>query len=143
MDVESKDDSIDGNGSKSASRLRENSYGGGVKDLCKGDAVYDCGGGKERWDVGGGRPGDWNAGGMDDLFLTEGADVIDVILGIIGGMVGEGPNCDIVRIKGGVLLKIEDKLTSDCDCRSSSTSVADVAASMRSSQRLPWAQAAV
>lgn len=34
----SSDDSIDGNGSKSLSRL---SYGGGVKALCRGDAVYE------------------------------------------------------------------------------------------------------
>lgn len=38
-DMESSEDSIDGNGSKSLSRLRWFSYGGGVNALCKGDAA--------------------------------------------------------------------------------------------------------
>lgn len=38
-DMESSDDSIDGNGSKSLSRLRWFSYGGGVNALCKGEAA--------------------------------------------------------------------------------------------------------
>lgn len=39
VDMESKDDSIDGKGSKSLSRPRWLSYGGGVSDLCRGDAA--------------------------------------------------------------------------------------------------------
>jgi hypothetical protein len=39
VDAESIEDSIEGNGSRS-SRLRV-SKGGGVRDLCKGDAAYE------------------------------------------------------------------------------------------------------
>lgn len=59
--------------------------------MCKGDAAYDVGG-NGRCDAGGGSPGDWKAGGMDDRLLIDGADVIEAILGIVGGMVGERPN---------------------------------------------------
>lgn len=38
-DIESSDDSIDGNGSRSLSRLRWFSNGGGVNALCKGEAA--------------------------------------------------------------------------------------------------------
>jgi hypothetical protein len=38
-DIESSDDSIDGNGSKSLSRPRWVSNGGGVKALCRGEAA--------------------------------------------------------------------------------------------------------
>lgn len=38
MDMESSDDSIDGNGSRSLSRPRP-SNGGGVSDLCNGEAA--------------------------------------------------------------------------------------------------------
>lgn len=41
VDAESSDDSMDGNGSRSLSRLRDRSYGGGVRDLCRGDAAYE------------------------------------------------------------------------------------------------------
>lgn len=41
VDMESSDDSIDGNGSKSLSRPRWPSNGGGVSDLCRGDAAYE------------------------------------------------------------------------------------------------------
>jgi hypothetical protein len=43
-DMESSDDSIDGNGSRSLSRPRGPSYGGGVSDLCSGEAAYEYGG---------------------------------------------------------------------------------------------------
>ena len=72
---------------------------------------------------------------MDDR--PEGADVIEEMLGIIGGMVGDRPNCMALVPSSGTLKRV---LTSDL---SSSASVAEVAASMRSSHRLPWAQAAV
>lgn len=40
-DIESSDDSMDGNGSRSLSRPRGPSNGGGVSDLCSGEAVYE------------------------------------------------------------------------------------------------------
>lgn len=40
-DMESREDSIDGNGSRSLSRPRWPSKGGGVSDLCNGEAVYE------------------------------------------------------------------------------------------------------
>lgn len=42
-ETDSRDDSIDGNGSTGLSRPRCVSYGGGVSDLCRGDAAYECG----------------------------------------------------------------------------------------------------
>ena len=41
VDMESREDSMDGNGSRSLSRLRWPSKGGGVSDLCNGEAVYE------------------------------------------------------------------------------------------------------
>lgn len=38
-DAESSDDSMDGKGSRSESRPRRESKGGGVSDLCNGEAV--------------------------------------------------------------------------------------------------------
>lgn len=38
-DMESSEDSIDGNGSRSLSRPRWPSNGGGVSDLCRGEAA--------------------------------------------------------------------------------------------------------
>ena len=52
-DAESREDSMDGNGSRSLSRLRI-SNGGGVRDLCKGDAAYECGW-NGRCEAGGGK----------------------------------------------------------------------------------------
>jgi hypothetical protein len=40
-DMESREDSMDGNGSRSLSRPRWPSKGGGVSDLCNGEAVYE------------------------------------------------------------------------------------------------------
>lgn len=54
-DPESIEDSIEGKGSRSGSRLRWMSNGGGVCAFCRGDAVYDRGA-KGRCDDGGGRP---------------------------------------------------------------------------------------
>jgi len=74
-DPESREDSIDGNGSRSGSRVRWASYdGGGVSAFWRGDAVYDRGW-NGRCDVGGGREVDWNAGGNEARLLIEGADV--------------------------------------------------------------------
>jgi hypothetical protein len=98
-DMESRDDSIDGNGSKSLSRLRLFSYGGGVNDLCKGEAAYECCG-KGRCEEIGGSPGpaDWKAGGSEDRFFTpEGADVT---LESSGAIVGDRPAC-VWRISTG------------------------------------------
>jgi hypothetical protein len=39
VDMESSEDSMDGNGSRSLSRPRWLSNGGGVSDLCKGEAA--------------------------------------------------------------------------------------------------------
>lgn len=55
VDMESSDDSIDGNGSRSLSRPRWPSNGGGVSELCKGDAAYELGG-NWRCELSGGRP---------------------------------------------------------------------------------------
>lgn len=41
VDMESSDDSIEGNGSRSLSRPRWPSNGGGVSDLCNGEAAYE------------------------------------------------------------------------------------------------------
>lgn len=41
VDIESKEDSMDGKGSRSLSRPRWPSKGGGVSDLCNGEAVYE------------------------------------------------------------------------------------------------------
>lgn len=87
-DMESSDDSIDGNGSKSLSRPRWFSYGGGVNDLCKGEAAYECGGNGRCEEIGG-NPADWKAGGSEDRFFTpEGADVT---LESSGAIVGDRP----------------------------------------------------
>lgn len=86
LDIESSEDSIEGNGSMSLSRLRGPSNGGGVRDLCSGEAVYEWGG---NWRFRGGRPWtDWNAGGRDDRFFDPGADVT---LAKSGAIVGDRP----------------------------------------------------
>lgn len=41
VDIESREDSMDGKGSRSLSRPRWPSNGGGVSDLCNGEAVYE------------------------------------------------------------------------------------------------------
>ncbi len=41
VDIESREDSMDGKGSRSLSRPRRPSKGGGVSDLCNGEAVYE------------------------------------------------------------------------------------------------------
>ena len=79
LEAESSEDSMDGNGSRSESRPRC-ICGGGVSDLCRGDAVY--GGGSERC-------GGWKAGGSEERCgWSNGAEVI---LAISGGIVGDGP----------------------------------------------------
>lgn len=40
-DMESSEDSMDGKGSRSLSRPRWPSNGGGVSDLCNGEAAYE------------------------------------------------------------------------------------------------------
>lgn len=88
VDMESNEDSMDGNGSKSLSRWLRPSNGGGVSDLCRGEAAYECGG-KARCDPRGGRAPDWKAGGNEDRFFApEGADVT---LANSGAIVGDRP----------------------------------------------------
>lgn len=79
LEAESSEDSMDGKGSRSESRPRC-ICGGGVSDLCRGDAAY--GGGSERC-------GGWKAGGSEERCgWSNGAEVI---LAISGGIVGDGP----------------------------------------------------
>lgn len=84
VEFESREDSTDGNGSRSVSGPPCGSYGGGVRAFCSGDAVYESG-----WN---GRcdciPGvDWKAGGREDRFFdADGTEVAELSL---GGMDGE------------------------------------------------------
>lgn len=87
LDIESRDDSIDGNGSMSLSRLRGPSNGGGVRDLCSGEAVYEWGG---NWRFRGGKPWDWNAGGSEERFFDPGPGA-DVMFARSGAIVGDRP----------------------------------------------------
>lgn len=47
-ELESREDSMEGNGSRSLSRLLWGSYGGGVRAFWSGEAVYETGGGNWR-----------------------------------------------------------------------------------------------